>query len=483
MIKVDLTTNGLLSQLGEEVIAHYDTGPSGAAVADIVNALLGFQRKATKITVGTISVTGTRAVQVTSARTILSVLLELQETVGGYLYVTPARVLNWLAGIGEDKGQQIRYRKNLMGIERSINYQNLCTKLHLTGGIDGLDTIVVGPIAPTITTDASYAYFTLAEQYGAYLGFTAEGDPLPETFKVWTETSAPDWVSGVASGVDWDDDGSDPTDASDGDVESSAWQWYVGAGNWTGTLAITFADTNYYKVKWHTHYDRTIKIETYNPDDGYQTVYEGASGADTWGYQTFSNRRVTALRVRILNNKAWEIDIYVDEIQLEESDLVDVSADFVQGEWENIVRCAIGVYDAGESYTVEYTHADYLMAWDKITDADDIVARIVSLPSYTYGISMLEYGKLLLDELKESEITYSVNMANLAEVDAKFSFDKLQLGSIVTIIDEELGIDVSARVVKIRFPDLQSPERMEIELSSRIRDIADIIANMNKLIG
>jgi len=96
---------------------------------------------------------------------------------------------------------------------------------------------------------------------------------------------------------------------------------------------------------------------------------------------------------------------------------------------------------------------------------------------------MLEYGKLLLDELKESEITYSVNMANLAEVDAKFSFDKLQLGSIVTIIDEELGIDVSARVVKIRFPDLQSPERMEIELSSRIRDIADIIANMNKLIG
>ena len=107
MIITEVTTDGLMSQLGEEVVESYDTGETGTPIGDIVTALLALQRKTTKITEGTISVTGDRAISVTN-RTILSVLLQLQESIGGYMYVDTDRKLQWPTTIGEDKGQQIR---------------------------------------------------------------------------------------------------------------------------------------------------------------------------------------------------------------------------------------------------------------------------------------------------------------------------------------------------------------------------------------
>jgi hypothetical protein len=62
--------------------------------------------------------------------------------------------------------------------------------------------------------------------------------------------------------------------------------------------------------------------------------------------------------------------------------------------------------------------------------------------------------------------------------ETSFSFDSLQLGSTVTVIDEDLGIDVSVRVVKIEHPDLHHPEQMNLELATRIKDITDTLSGV-----
>jgi len=482
MIKTELYSSGLLSQLGEEVIGSYDTGPDGSPVADIVEDLFGFQRKSTKITVGTISVTGTRAVQV-EERTILSVLLELRDSVGGYITVDNDRVFDWATDIGEDKGQQIRYRKNLVGIERNINYDSLCTKLHVSGSVNKLSDIIIGPATPGITTDASYAYFTLLEQYAAYLDWTGEGEALPDNIKVWRENTSPSWVQGTGeSGVGW----SDPAYASDGNTGTYAEYLAIPLGGASTPLHADFAENTYNRCKyyvWLSGSTGRMKIQTYNAVDGWTTIFEGSPGADnTWHEFGFTNRTITEIKVIFYNDVSLSKDITLNEIQLQQSDLVDVTADWVQGAWENIIRADIGDYDEAETYTIEYTHANYLMAWDKITDGDDLVSRVLSVPAETYSLSLIEYGRLLLDETKIAEVSYLIDTVNLVEVDSRLSFEALQLGSIVTMIDEDLGIDVSARVVKITFPDLLTPENMLVEVSSRIRDISDVIATMSKLI-
>ena len=118
-----------MGQLGEEIIESYDTGAEGKPVDDIIDELLALQRKATPVTKGTIGVSGTRALSITD-QSLLVILLQLQGTVGGFMYVDNDRKLQWPTDIGEDKGQQIRYRKNLIGITRDIDYGGYCTKLH-----------------------------------------------------------------------------------------------------------------------------------------------------------------------------------------------------------------------------------------------------------------------------------------------------------------------------------------------------------------
>jgi hypothetical protein len=490
MIITTLNSNGLLSQLAEEVVEGFDTGDSGMAVADIVASLLEYQRKDTKITVGTISVTGTRAIKVKSPRTILSVLLKLQESVGGYISVDNDRVLDWATDIGEDKGQQIRYRKNLVGIERTINWDDYCTRLFLSGAEESLSDITIGPVSPTITTDETYAYFTLPEQYAAYYGWTAEGDTLPATFKVWLENDSPAWVDAggdCSSGLYWDDV-SYGSDGNDG-----TWAEYLGPSGYgipaygrSSPFYANIGEGTYNAVKYKLYIDgykyQTIKIEVYTTE--WEQVYYGAPGTiGEWHTKTFTTRACSRVQITGYNTWADVVLFQINEIQLLEADLSDVTDDFDQGEYENVVRCAIGDYNALNTYTIEYQHANYLVAWDKITDNDDIVARIVSAPSDTYSLSLLEYGRLLLDKLKEESYTYSIDCINLAEVAPKFEFDQLELGSIVNVIDEDLGIDVSARVVKISFPDLLNPENMQVEISTRIRDITDSIANMQRLIS
>ncbi len=269
MITTEIEALDYLSALGQEKVHGYEADSD--TVSDIVTALLDFQVRTPAVTVGTIDAAIgdlTRSVQA-DGDSILAVLLRLRDTTGGYIEVDNSRQLNWRTSVGEDKGQQIRYGKNLTGIERYIDYSKLYNRI--------------------------YAY---------------------------------------------------------------------GEGEGDARIKLRDADG---------------QTEDYVEDTDSQTEWDGV----------FTN-------------------VFVDR---------------------------------------SITHPDTLLAW-----ANQLIA-----------------------EYKDPPITYQVDSIDLSQ---DVAFEALQLGSTVTVIDEDLGIDVSVSVVRIEHPDLLQPHRMVLELSTRTRDIADTLTEV-----
>ncbi len=262
---------GLIDQLADELVVSYSA--VDLTITQIVTALLALQVLTPPITVGTIDPVVSRTIDV-DGDTILRAIYRLRDTVGGHIYVDSNRALQWRTTIGEDKGQQIRYRKNLMGITRDVEYATLANRIYAYGAGEG------------------EARIKLSDADGQVEDYVEDTDSQAE---------------------------------------------------WGGTYIVTIVD---------------------------QSI----------------------------------------------------------------------------------THPDTLLAW----------------------------ANLKLADLKDPRIAYEVDTVDfsaVAEID--LSFDALQIGSIVTIIDEDLGIDVSAQVVKITRPDLRHPEQMRIEVANRIRDITDILGDIH----
>lgn len=259
--------DGLINQLADEQLITAYT-PENQTVTTIVTALLALQVLSPEITVGTIAPTVSRTMTFNPGESILKCLLRLRDTVGGYISVDNDRAFQWNNSIGEDKGQQIRYRKNLTGITREIDYTTIGNRL--------------------------YAY---------------------------------------------------------------------GAGEGDARIRLSDADG---------------QAEDYVEDTDSQTAWGG---------------------------------IFVKTI-------VDKS----------------------------------------ITDADTLLAWAI----------------LQLAEVKDPRTAYRIDTVDLAESDlAGFDFEALQLGSTVTVIDEDLGVDVSSQVIKITYTDLLHPEFLQIEFANRTRNILD----------
>jgi len=499
MITTEVKTDGLMTQLSEEVIESYDTGTDGKAVEDIIDDLLAFQRKATKITKGTISVIGTRTLKVDD-RTIQAALLQLQESMGGYMYVDNNRALQWPTTIGEDKGQQIRFRKNLIGITRDIDYGGYCTKLHPVGGDEKLSDITLTKMLVDKSSADPYGYLTLKEMYACYGGWTGLGDALPAHVKVYGDDVESEvvWVSPTHHwdpGPCWANEAAayDDNEASwaynSPDIPAKTWtDWlHLAVSSFPGAGTITAIGV---RIKFTGIGTAGIRLRIETSPDGvdYTSVtFVELSSADNdeWKEYVFAERTVWDARIKIYNKENYATWYKLNEFDFktETGEENEVTEDWEQGADERTLRCAIGDY--GEDvYRVSYDYANYLMAWDKIVDADDIVAKVVTNKYEAYAISLLEAAILLLDELKEIPITYMINAIDLSKnKDFNFDFEALQKGSIVTVIDEDLGINVSVRVVLLRKPDLLNPQNIELELSTRVKDISDYLADLHKEIG
>lgn len=259
--------DGLINQLADEqLIAAYTA--TNLTVTQIVTALLGYQILSPAITIGTIAPTDSRTMTFNAGETILRCLHRLRETVGGYISVDNDRALQWSDSIGEDTGQQIRYKKNLKGITREVDYTTIANRV--------------------------YAY---------------------------------------------------------------------GAGEGDARIKLSDAD--------------------------------------------------------------------------------------------------------GQAN-------DYIEDTDSQTDWGGIFVKIIVDKSIIDANTLLSWATLMLAELKDPQTVYRIDTVDLAESDlAGFSFEALQLGSTVAVIDEDLGIDVSSQVIKITHTDLLHPEFLEIEFANRTRNIFD----------
>lgn len=474
MITTEVVAASLLMQLDDEMIDQYSTGVGGKTIEDIIDDLLDFQTSLTPITKGTIEPTETVVFSVT-LHSILWALRELYLSVGGYFNVNNDRIFNWLNDIGETKGQQLRYRKNLKGIERETDYTSQGTILYAIGANNLLlNENVIFEIGEK-SSDATYGYLTLPSKYAAYMGWTALGDPLPDEVSVslddnpWRSPTSNDGTDWVLPKRGYDENLNTYTYV---DIPGNSWSTYLKMN-----MAAPITSSKLKFAAMFPYTNGLVEVQVLEGAD-WTTVYGGGFVPDTIIIANYpSQLEVSAVRVRVYNpfgtskpGGLWDVWIFDDDT---------ISDIWVQGADERTLRCDIGDFIGMATYYINYRHASYLVAWDAIGEGR--ITKTYRDSSIIDPAILLAAGRIELDRIKIPYIFYAVTALDLSEINNNFNFDRLQIGSIVTVIDEDLGIDVSARVVRRSYPNLiGQPHNMELEISTEIRDITDTIAEIKR---
>ena len=125
---------GLLSQLADETILDYEGDTQ--TPTQIITSFLALQLLTPAITIGTIAPTATTTFK-SKGESMLRALYRLRDSIGGYITVDNDRVINWANSIGEDKGQQIRYQKNLLGITKETDWMTIGNRIYAYGAGKG----------------------------------------------------------------------------------------------------------------------------------------------------------------------------------------------------------------------------------------------------------------------------------------------------------------------------------------------------------
>lgn len=116
-------------------------------------------------------------------------------------------------------------------------------------------------------------------------------------------------------------------------------------------------------------------------------------------------------------------------------------------------------------------------------DADTIgtygvINRIWVDRRFTHADTLKARGEAMLEELKTPRITYSVEASELYRL-TNDPIDRFQTGTLVRVIDEELGVDIVARVINRRRPDVTgAPGDVQLEIANKPSDIAGSIAEL-----
>ena len=175
-----------MSVLGCEVIN--DLKIENLTLYEILLELLSHQMREPKISIGYIDPEFrelTRSISV-DGDSILRAIFELHKTIGGHIFVDNDRRLHWLKNIGEDKGQQIRYRKNLVGITRDIDFTSLVNRVYVYGKGSGKERVKLTDMGhPTEYLDDEDS---IAKWGGVYARvFVDKRITHPETLMAWAE--------------------------------------------------------------------------------------------------------------------------------------------------------------------------------------------------------------------------------------------------------------------------------------------------------
>ncbi len=468
----------------------------GKDVTEVLTDLLGYQ-ETERITLGGVSVTLDAVIAIDTTnlavdeRNIWEAAKLVRDAAGGYLYVDydpddPTSRRLWLVdALSTDADRQIRLGKNLSAVEHTTDYMEVVNRLYPFG--DGVDIEkTYTRIDPLITTDASYAYITIQGLYSCYKGWTGEGDALPANVTVEKPTGS--WISGTghSSATGW----TNPENAYDGTAAYANYFTFA-YQQFTPWLAITFPSTATTQVKFplwweddHTgaRYPSYIEVDIYY-SGAWHNVFADAIYNATKGYMytvSFAAQTITGVRIRYRNQCPdfnWGTDVQVEEIYVWDGTAFSSdNANWEQGEDERTLRCAIGDYVAGVSYALTFDHANYFIDLDDISSRDDIISRQQEFDTDDQDAIMALARTALADYPKlANPSTYMIIRSIDLSGEEGREFEDVELGSTVTIIHEDLGIDEAAEVVRITRPDLSQRDRIQLELGTRAKDIIDLI--------
>ncbi len=473
---------GYLSKLLKAVVQSYS--PSGKTPTEILTALLTYQTLDT-ITLGTVDITGTYSFS-WSNTTVLACLNDCLNVWGGYFDVDNDNVLTWLDDIGSDVGQQIRYRKNLIDVEEETDYEGQNGRLYPSGsgGIVLSDKSVVMEVADQ-SEDATYGYLTVPTDYVCF-----NRASLEILRKGTKEDLAAFDVIANATGSDWD---IVPGDAAywlettgklrDGNDTSTklGFRW---------TNAKYFSGFNFRITQYNSGIDSETKIKRivihYTTDAFATTVVAWDSGV-VYDLGDGSNTFTIDFEERLYGN-GLSITIYTytpiggtvaDYIAVVLSsayppkgtiEYFDESAS-----WTNLndrqLRIPIASYHADDTYYLSYDLADYLKDLTAISTYGDEGIQM----SFSYAAdvdTLLAYAIAQLELINDPPKSYSGNVLFLDEIDSNFDFDELDLGNIVDLIHEPLGIDSSVRVVGMT-QNLDNPSTGSIEIVRKAKSLTE----------
>ena len=438
---VKINALDLLSQLNDETVVDYAADKS---VSDIVDDLLLLQVNPQPITKGTIDYSLSLKIEIPQD-TILGALMRLREILGGYIYVDNDRALQWRTSIGEDKGQQIRYRKNLKGITRTIDYSNFANRLYVYGGDSPATTLADNVMISQISlnSDIGRKWYDSAWQFG--LGGLGNN-----------------WVAGSASVTSYGHGGGGrfpilfiPAGST---IVSAKVKFYglnspntVIKSRFAGELnatPITFSDLTDYDARSRT----TASID-------WDAI--SAWTPDTW----YESPELLSVVQEIVDLGGWATGQPLVIFWDDHDDRSDVAA-------QRKVQTYIP-NDYAPMLTVRYTPPaanEYIEDLTSQVKYGGIFTKTLPNKAIMDADTLYEWAFLQLVERKDPYISYSIDIVNLEA--AGLSFEALQLGSVITVIDENLGIDVKTQIVRI-IRDLTNPLNIQLEIANKSRDIIE----------
>ncbi len=496
--EVDCQQYGVVLTKDKTILSYSKAVSDGLNTTAILTALLAYQETA-RVTLGGVDVSldSIIAIEITN-QNIWEACKKVRDTVGGYISIEvdpadPTSRQLWLrADIGDNIGQQIRIGKNLVDITHETDYIDFCNRLYATGSSLLLSGKTYTQVTAVKSSDATYGYLTLAEQYAAYKGWTGLGDALPgapNAVKIYKPGGSWANPSSVVSATNW----VNPANGIDNNEATYTLHpaWYP--NQWCDYYEVAIAATPSTQIKWyHGYYTVSggaqqsygVEVDIYY-GAAWHNIYSGAPGNfEGWVTTSFAQQTITGVRIRYHHMTPISFGEYclIKEIYVwNTTGYVEETAKFVQGGDEATVRCAIADYDAGAPYVISYTHADYLIDLDNITGHSTLAASwrdniITGTQSFTAADAdaLLNLGRTKLAELTDPRISVDIGAIDLSVNEGR-SWEELEMGDTVKIIDEDLDVDESQRIVRYEKPDLHTPDKVSLEVANKTKDIIDLI--------
>src|SRR5690606_896217 len=106
---------------------------------------------------------------------------------------------------------------------------------------------------------------------------------------------------------------------------------------------------------------------------------------------------------------------------------------------------------------------------------NELRAQAIKNDSFTSPYQLKEWAEERLAELSRPRVSYSIQVMDLSVLTG-WEHETFELGDIVTVDDQELGIRIKTRIVK-KYYNVQEPWKTTIELSTKLRELGDAAMN------